>query len=247
MKNIFRLYLLSLLFCHPFLIKAEVELSESVENTYVCLDESMSEISQVVNEISALDSDLDSPIHLLKRHLENGYMLGLRDEVVDVLEYADWFMNQQPITNEKRAIASKLDHVIDQVLSGDLNMTEEDVMKSSHLFKIDETLLVKGKALFKNIVVMDKKLRVHGRARFYDRVTFKDHVKFKEDVTFEDDVVFKDEVIFEDGVTFEESLTVTDLVVLSCLDDLCVTTLSVVDESIRGTLSVNDLIVQNLT
>src|SRR5436190_16582691 len=165
MKYIFKLCLLSLFFSYSF-VKTETELSEAVENTYICLDDSMSEISQVVNEISALDSNLDSPIHLLKRHLESGYLLGLRDEVVGVLEYADWFMNQQPITNEKRAVAPKLDRVIDQVLSGDLNMSEEDVMKSPHLFKIDERLLVKGKAIFKNIVVMDKKLRAHGKVRF---------------------------------------------------------------------------------
>src|SRR5436190_6129650 len=165
MKHIFQLYLLTLLFCHS-LVKTETELSEAVENVYICLDESMSEIFQVVNEISNLDSNLDSPVHLLKKYLENGYVLGLRDEMIGVLEYADWFMNQQPITYEKRAIASKLDRVIDQVLSGDLNMSEEDVMKSPHLFKIDERLLVKGKAIFKNIVVMDKKLRAHGKVRF---------------------------------------------------------------------------------
>lgn len=43
------------------------------------------------------------------------------------------------------------------------------------------------------------------------------------------------------------NLSVGDIVILSCLDSLCVNDLSVVDETVSGTLSVNDAIIDNAT
>src|SRR5438552_1190804 len=225
-----------LLFWSPFFIKAEAisdEVNQVVQNIYICLDEGMSDIAQLTRDISLLDTNVDSPIHLLKRHLENGYLLGLHDEIVGVLEYAYWFMNQQEKTEDKQVLAVRLERVIDQVINGALNMTEEDVMRSPHLrlLTVNERMIVKGKTIFDNIVVMEKKLRVHGKARFYE------DVKFKDEVTFEDDV------LFEEDVTIEGTLTVNNITVLSCFDSLCVNNLSVVDEVITGTLSANDVII----
>jgi hypothetical protein len=49
------------------------------------------------------------------------------------------------------------------------------------------------------------------------------------------------------NLTVTGSATITDLVVLSCMDTLCVNDLSVADISISGTLSVNDIIIDNAT
>ena len=179
------------------------------QNMYICLDESLSDIVQLTHDISNLDTNADSPIHLLQRYLESGYLLGLYDEIVNVLEYADWFINQQQIAETQQVLATRLDRVIKQVINGDLNMTEEDVMRSPHLrlLTINERMLVKGKAIFDNIVVMEKKSRVHGKARFYE------DVKFKDEVTFEDDVILDGDVIINGTLSVQNEIIGCDLTV----------------------------------
>jgi len=179
---------------------------------YICLDENMSMIGKVVSDMSRFDSDLDSPLHLLRRHIENGNALGLHDEIRAVLEYAHSFASQSQEVLQQRELCARFENVVNQFLAGELDITEEDIMRSPHLrlLTVDERMLVKGKAIFQNIVVMDKKLRVHGHARFYDDVTFKEDVKI-------------------DG-----TLSVNDLVA----NNITVTTLSVQNEAIGCDLTV---------
>jgi hypothetical protein len=200
---------------------------------YISLDKKMSDIPHVIREISDLDDDLNSPVNRLKKHIDDGFVVGLHDDIVSVLDYADSFLLHQQDSVKKQELTAKLDHVIECVLSGSLTI-DEDVFKKDHtlrLLKINERICVLGKAIFKSDVIIDKKLRVHGKARFY------------EDVCFKDDVTFKDNVVFKDDVKIDETLSVQDLVtgsltVLSCIDNLCVNNLSVVDQTVTGNLTL---------
>src|SRR5579872_4006510 len=110
-----------MLFGSPLMVVADQAIkteqrAEQNQVSYICFDDSMSDIARVVYEISALDSNEDSPINLLKKHLDNGYLLGLQEEVLHVLEYAEWFVGQLERNETTTRVAAQLDSIIDQTL-----------------------------------------------------------------------------------------------------------------------------------
>jgi hypothetical protein len=139
-----------------------------------------------------------------------------------------------------------------------------DVLEKARFRKnveIDGKLKVYGKACFKEDVC------------FKDEVKFKDDVVFDEDVLIKGDLTVDGTVTFNgpiEGLTIIDvvietlsatdifvenlsaveatiqTLTVTDLVVLSCMDSLCVNNLSAVDANIDE-LSSTDAVIQNLS
>ncbi len=94
-----------------------------------------------------------------------------------------------------------------------------------------------------SILKIRKKLFVLNKAKFFDKVTFEEDVKFKDHVKFEDFVSFDGNVKFRKNVEIDGVLSVADLIITSCIDAVCINNLSVVDEVVSGTLSVNDLFV----
>ena len=160
--------------------------SQEQEVIYIRLDKAASNIAEVVAQLSALDSDVNSPLRLLQKHLEDGFIVGLHDEIVQVLEYADWFVDQQPKNDATKAIAIKLDAVIAQVLDGALDISEDAIMRDSNLNlrRINARIAVLGKALFQSNVVVKKKLRVHGDARFYEDVIMQEKLRVHGDARF---------------------------------------------------------------
>src|SRR5882724_3029119 len=98
------------------------ELSDN-KNLYVCLDKRITDIAQVVSEISSLENDETSPIALLKKYLDDGFIVGLRDEVLFVLEYADSLLRSQQ-GDYSEELLRKLTAVTEDILSGVLNMRE---------------------------------------------------------------------------------------------------------------------------
>src|SRR5690606_817080 len=91
----------------------------------------LKDIAHVVSELSALDEDINSPLALFKRYFNDGQVIGIDSEVMDVLEYAVWFLGQQPETKIKAARSVKLDRVINQVLGECLGGVQEDSKKSA--------------------------------------------------------------------------------------------------------------------
>src|SRR5581483_1508753 len=184
-------------------------------------------INNFITKISALDTDKESPLHALKKFLDDGHLAVSHDEILEILYYADWFIQQQPKQVQDKIIP-EFNEIVDHVLYDNENVTKDMQLSSrSSTLTINKKIIAKKKALFKSDVIINKKLRVHGKARFYE------DVKFKDDVTIE-------------GTLSVNDLVVNNITFLSCLDDLCVLDLSVVDESISGTLSSADAIIQNL-
>ena len=199
-------------FFSPLLViakKRSINISSAKqENLYIRLDRSLSDIGSLVEELSDLDSDVHSPLHLLKKHIADGFVIGLEEEVLQVLEYADWFLTTQQDSEDKRNFEGRLSCIVSQVLEGALTVDEDMVIRDNalQLLKINERISVLGKALFKNDVVIEKNLYVHGKASFHEDVSFKDDVHFEDEVKFKDSVKFKDKVKFEDNVKFEENI-----------------------------------------
>jgi hypothetical protein len=112
-------------------------------------------------------------------------------------------------------------------------------------------------------VQFNTEVDIHGKLKVYGPAEFKEDVVFEDDVLFEDKARFKDKVTFEhfvkfegytkfkEDVTIEETLTVSELVVLSCIDSLCVNNLTVTEIIIPGScldhLCINNLSVVNET
>src|SRR5579863_2242221 len=193
MKRIYVLqcYALVFLLCVTPFTSCE-DAIEQENQRYIVLDDSISNIGKVITEISQFDANLNSPLHLLRRYCEDGNVLALRDEIEMVLGYTDSFLQQhEDVVQKNRALCGQFEDVVNQFLNGELDIAEEDIMRSPHLrlLTVDERMLVKGKTIFKNIVIMDKELRVHGKARFYE------NVKFKKNVTIDGTLSVQDEVI----------------------------------------------------
>src|SRR5882724_1342329 len=68
------------------------EQSQDAATIYIRLDQEKSAIADFIFELSNLDVDLDSPVNLLKRHLDDGFVVGLHDEILQVLDYAHSFL-----------------------------------------------------------------------------------------------------------------------------------------------------------
>lgn len=85
--------------------------------------------------------------------------------------------------------SSSVTIAIDENTAGKQNNVPE---LSELSVEIDEEAVmraIKEKVIFENVVVMDKKLRVHGKARFYDNVHFKNNVKIDDTLSANDAVI----------------------------------------------------------
>jgi len=93
---------------------------------------------------------LESPVHTLQRYLQEGATVGLFEEIADVLDYANNFLKTRDGLVRNRDLITRLDAVIDQILDGDLGVSEADVVRSHlPLLKIHDRIIVYGKAIFK--------------------------------------------------------------------------------------------------
>src|SRR5579872_4036355 len=100
MKYLFRPYvfLLSLFLSASFSVQAQrpalskaeyAEMKKNPNAVYVCLDSSLSDIKNLICEISKYDKNKNSSLYSFKKYMEQGFNIGLYEEVLYVLEYAD--------------------------------------------------------------------------------------------------------------------------------------------------------------
>src|SRR5205085_9656688 len=196
------------------------EIMKNPDAMYVCCDENMSDIKQVVFEISKLDKDKTSPLHLFKRFLRSGFNFVLYDEAVHVLEYAELVVQKKAIEmgNKKiKHVAKKLAVVIQQVLNKELHydvkqllsqqriieifpITEDDINTEQRSITIHETIDAKDNVIFK------KNIRIHGTLKAYADALFKDKAQFEKTVKFKKNITVKDTVV-------ADSLSVNDAVI----------------------------------
>src|SRR5690606_5171589 len=216
MKDIFPFYSL-VLFSLSFLLTLPLSLSahEKHNNYYVSLNESISDLSDIITQISRLDNSNESPLHILRKDLEDGAVIVSQGELLEILNYAHELADKQEFQN-KKGLINKINDVIEQIMNGKLTSNDNVNIERSHLplQRINKRIAVLGKALFKSNVIFDKKIRVHERARFYENVRF------------------------QNNVAIDGALSVQDLLIEGCIANLCAENLSVVDETVTGSLKL---------
>ena len=196
---------------------SEVELQEIFNNptrSYVYVG-NVSNIADVMTELSKLDKNPTSLVHGLVAHIQKGFNIGNYDAVAQALEEAEQLLieNADDLGEEKvEELTRSLDAIIEQVIEERLSLDAEllSFLKDSVVTQDDETrgcCKPKPHCHGLRLLVIKEKLDVLGKAKFRQDVTFKD------DVTFEDEVTFEDTVVFEAPVTIASAVIDCDLTV----------------------------------
>jgi len=187
---------------------------QNSDEQYIYLGEEASDIIPVVHELSNFDKNEESPLHCLKRHIQHGYAVAQRDDVIEALMYAEKYLGYLDYADDAeyahvQKIESNLEKVIDLIAQGCLTI-DSKLLQAQDIQK-------EAKRSFTNI------MQVKGLLSVNDQLV--------QNITAVD-LSVTDAII--------DNLTVNNPVVF-----LDITTLSVVDESVSGTLSVNDVVVND--
>ncbi|HLX52293.1 MAG TPA: hypothetical protein VKR58_00030, partial [Aquella sp.] len=99
-------------------------------------------------------------------------------------------------------------------------------------------------------MIVNKNLDVLGKSTLhkvdvFGESTFHKHIKTKEGISTSGNLKVGKNAKFKENVTIDGTLSVGDFATLGCLNKLCVKNLSAIDESISGTLSVNNAYIVN--
>jgi hypothetical protein len=236
----------------------------------------LSNIAAVLKEISVLDDNPNSCLNQLSNCIDKGCMFGEWDAVAQTLDYADFILKKYHTRLPEKTVkklAIDLELVITQMINGGLAADSATICFGRYNEGCGNDKEVKFcfNTVFKENVTIDKGLNVKGATKLYGKLTVYDKALFKKKAIFKE-IVVKDlsahDAIIDnltvtnciknlcvDNLSVGEliiascidSLCVTNLSIVGCLADLCVNNLSVVNESVSGTLSVNDAIINNAT
>jgi len=183
------------------------QLLQNSTNTYVYCNKARSKMADIVAQIAHFDADKDSPVWQLKRHIEDGNSIGLKDAILHALAHAERIILRKLSSEQVEQIHETLNSVIDQVTEGKLTVDIQSALasqKRNELWNEENEILRSCRTV-----------NVKDKVRFFKDVTFKDDVKFKEDVKFEDEVKFEDDATFKSNVLVEGTLSAADAI-LGC-------------------------------
>ena len=188
---------------------SEVELQEIFNNpkrSYVYVGKAASNMADVINEICKLDKNQDSFVWGLKKHIDQGFVIGNYDGVAQALEQAEAvLLEQRDALNADQAeeLSNALDNVVEQVIEEKLNLDADSLSYLKDSVKSccgNDDKKEKAKHCHGlRLLVIKEKIDVLGKAKFRDDVTFYDDVHFRDNVTFEDGSKI-DGDLFVDGV-----------------------------------------------
>src|SRR5579872_2378263 len=163
------------------------------DESYVYLKNRSHNISNFVFAISQFDSNTESPIHALKNHLSNGFVVALQNDILNVLGYADWLLEQNIFIDSsmRNKLVAMVDSLVEAVLEGDLAIESDLLIEKSSLplWIIDKRIEVKGKAKFDSEAIFYKDVRFHDPVRFYAKAHFKKGIKVDGTASINDAVI----------------------------------------------------------
>ena len=139
--------------------------------SYVYLGKELSDIAQVIAQLSDLDEQENSPLHELNAHIKNGFSLAEYNATVETLEYAALMLrrNHTQLDSEyAEKISADLDEIIQQVVDGSLTRLRTLV--------IDENINVLGKATFAQHIKTKQGIHTAGKLEVGKSATFKKNV-----------------------------------------------------------------------
>jgi len=243
------------------------EILDNADQRYVYLGEQFSDLYRVVSCINELEENEYSIIGELKRHIEDGFSIGLYEAVLKALEYAESTLEKHASKldiQESQEVANALAVVINQLVNDTLTINTKKLLSQTEV--IDDRMITRCGSNNCNttfsdgcplprcciepvkVVKVRAPLEVWGNARFKKNVQIDGKLKvygksvFKEDVKFEDDVKFKDDVVFKEDVLIEGDLTVDGTVTFNGP----IQGLTIIDVIIEN-LSATDIFVENLS
>lgn len=255
------------------------ELHEILDNAdlqYVYLGEEFSNLYNVVARINALEENEDSIIGELKKHIEDGFSIGLYEAVLKALEYAESTLEETASKldpQESQEIADELAIVINQLVNDTLTINTKKLLPHNEI--VEKSMTTRCSSNNCNtfsdgcplprycnepvkVVKVRTPLEVWGDARFkknvqidgklkvYGKSVFKDDVKFEDEVKFKDDVVFKEDVLIEGDLTVDGTVTFNGPIQGLTIIDVVIETLSATDIVVEN-LSAIDANIEHLT
>ena len=202
---------------------ADEIIHNSCHDCYISLNKDRSKLAEIVTEISSWDEDKESPVWQLNKYIADGHVIALKESVLEVLAYSELVIERygNKISQDQlNNVNDVLNTLVREIESGNLAVDEHDFNRDP-ILKIREKLYVLNRAKFfdetkmKNDLDVIGKVHVHGNARFNNNVTI-------------------------DGTLFVANLAITH-----CMASFCANNLSAVDESVSGTLSVNNAVIES--
>ncbi|HLW73240.1 MAG TPA: tail fiber domain-containing protein [Candidatus Babeliales bacterium] len=195
---------------------SEVELQEIFNNpdrSYVYVGNEVSDIADVIAEISKFDDNKDSFLWGLRNHIEKGFVIGNYEAVVQALEQAELVLrNKVSLSDENKAndLSRSLNNIIEQVIEEKLTLNAE--LLAFLRDKVDGVENVTQRSGLR-LLVINEKIDVLGRAKFKKDVVFKDHVEFEHFVKFDGNVKFAQNVTIEGTLSAADEVVGCDLTV----------------------------------
>ncbi|HSC24970.1 MAG TPA: hypothetical protein VLB80_02005, partial [Candidatus Babeliales bacterium] len=225
-------------------------IAKNTNASYIYLGKELSDIVDVITKVSNLDSDINSPLYEFKNHIKEGILIAEYDSVIEVLLYAKLILEsncKKLDFNSLQQIIIKVDEIINQVEQGLLTINSEtlklpDSVKDNYFCPTTRAHHLKKLKINKNINVL-------GASIFHKHINAKQGIYAKGKLKIGKSALFKKDITIEGSLSAKDatakSLIVDNLIVENCMNHLCTKNLSVIDESVSGTLSVNDTIMQN--
>src|SRR5580692_4858662 len=176
---------------------SEVELQEIFSNpkrSYVYVGREVSNIADVIEEISKLEDNQNSAVWGLRNHIEKGFVIGNYDAVAQALEQAEIALKKHADSldaNKARDLSQSLSNIINQVIEDNLSLDAEVLS-----FVKDQVNVAEADATRDGLrlLVVNERMNVHGRNKFFEDVFFKDHATFDHYVKFKGNVKFEKNV-----------------------------------------------------
>jgi len=232
-----------------FLILSSSCITAKNNVAYVDLDKKISNISQVIFHISDLDDNKESPLHELKELIEHEFFVVEYDAIIETLKYAEIVLqnNYKKLDARKaKQIAKDLDIIIHQVLDGSLTIQPDaleqeidEAVTRKPTKKIRGNIYVSGKSFLKKHVHSKQGINLDGKLQVGKTASFKNNATFEKDAIVVGNFSATDASI--------NDLFVTNLTVENCIDDLCVTNLSVDNADIQNLTFGGSLVISDLT
>src|SRR5438132_12752602 len=100
---------------------SEVEADVIMQNPdmhYVYLGKDRSNIADIISQLSDWDEELNSPLHKLHNHINEGFSIAEYDSVMEALEYAESiiYKNHKKLPQEHiEKIVADLDEIMDKI------------------------------------------------------------------------------------------------------------------------------------
>src|SRR5438477_9237802 len=169
----------------------ELHKEQTTQESYIHLTNEKYNIADFISTVSSLDADNESPVHALKKYISNGFLIALKEEVLQVLGYAEWLLEQETTdieTSQRNTLLLTIDDlvqaIVEDTITADFNALDQ--YRKLPLLVINKRLKVEGKSRFLHQLIVEGKARFHKPVRFYERVHFKDNVRIDGVASIED-------------------------------------------------------------